>query len=201
LSLVGGKGPILMVLVSLVGYPFYKTLTPRLFLTGLGVLCAVVGVGVFIYGILSGDYHVIGLLGGLRGFMHDPLGRGVGIGGNLSHLALVDTNFKFFESYGADFALESAFGVMLYQIGIGALVFFAFYWQVWKSAWRAIRAMPEEPRLVVLPVALAVLFVNGFFQEEVLSPEGWGLMFLFAGLVIAWSWQRFLSGQAQKAPA
>jgi hypothetical protein len=33
---------------------------------------------------------------------------------------------------------------------------------------------------VILPIALATLAVNGLFQEEALSPAGWGLLLFIA---------------------
>jgi hypothetical protein len=189
--LVGAKGPLLMVFVALAAYPFYskRNHSPRWFLLALGGLLVAYVIIVFSYGLATEDYHVVGLMGGLRGFVQNPLGRGVGVGGNMSDLAATQTNFAFFQENGADFALESAFGVMLYQIGIFTAVFLLYYRQILIRVWAALRYFANEPRLIVIPVALAVLFVNGIFQEEALSPAGWGLWLLMSGLLIARHWR------------
>jgi hypothetical protein len=198
MTLVGAKGPLLMILVPLMAYPFYlRTSDIGFFVRWLTVIMIAYIVIVIYYGTVSGDYHIIGLLGGIKGFFKNPIGHGVGMGGNLSNLALTQANFDFFQNFGADFALESAIGVMLYQVGVGSLVFFAFYRQVTRTVWQAMRALPGEPRLVAVPIALSVLFVNGLFQEEALSPEGWGIMFLFVGLLISRYWYSLLPSEPE----
>jgi len=67
---------------------------------------------------------VLGLFAGLRDFLGNPLGQGLGIGGNLSSTS---TNLDWDRAQGAGAAavpVESAVGVMLYQMGIGSFVFF-----------------------------------------------------------------------------
>ena len=190
LLLIGAKGPLLMTLLALgLGLLYLKTRNRRWVLIGLSVILGLFVGGGIIYGIASEDYHVVGLLGGLNGFVHNPLGRGIGVGGSLSTLGMTRANFSLFQGYGADFALESGLGVMLYQIGIGAIAFFIFYWKLWKSVWDATGFFASEPRLIVIPVVLAFLFANSVFQEEVFSPTGWGLWLLLSGLLLARRWR------------
>jgi hypothetical protein len=85
-----------------------------------------------------------------------------------------------FENNDATFALESAVGVVLYQIGVGGLALVAFFVGTFKLLWRRAFGCPDEPKAVILPIALATLAVNGLFQEEALSPAGWGLLLFIA---------------------
>jgi len=194
--LIGAKGPLLKTLLSIALALFYgRTRNPRWVLMALGSFLGIFVITGVIYGIASEDYHVVGLLGGLHGFMENPLGHGVGSGGNMSSAGMT-ANFQLFQGYGADFALESGIGVMLYQIGIGAIAFFILYWKIWKSVWDATFFFATQPRLIVVPVVLAFLIFNGIFQEEVFSPVGWGLWLLFSGMILAWRWQ----GERGKLP-
>lgn len=143
------------------------------------------------YGLSVGDYHVIGLMGGIDGFLRNPLGHGIGVGGNLSSsITSTDMGVEWndFQRYGADQALESAVGVLMYQMGIGAAA-------VMYSLWIPFRATIGEFRRPVglVPIALAVVVVNGLFQEEAFSPYALALLTLFVGVL--------LGSTAQLAPA
>jgi hypothetical protein len=153
-----------------------------LFLCAFG---AALGVGyvVFVmwYGLSVGDYHVIGLMGGIDGFLRNPLGHGIGVGGNLSASVTstdVAVDWQEFQRYGAEQALESAIGVLLYQMGIGAVA-------VMSALWIPFRATVGKFRCAVgvIPIALAVVVVNGLFQEEAFSPYALALLTLFAGVL------------------
>jgi hypothetical protein len=190
LLLVGAKGPLIMTFVSIALATVYWLKPSRKTLLGMliasMVLYAFIGI---VYGIYTEDYHVVGFMGGVKGFLANPFGRGVGVGGNLSSMAQY-TDFGLFQGYGASFALESGFGVMIYQIGIGAAAFFLFYWRLWKNVWNATLVFSDQPRLIVLPCALALLLVNSIFQEEAFSPAGWGPLLLLSGLLLAHAWQK-----------
>ena len=190
LLMIGAKGPFLMLIFAVLLYYFYRMTRSRIWLLlALATVLALYFIIGIVYGLYTEDYHVVGFMGGVTGFLHNPIGHGIGVGGNLSKLAVQQSNFNLFQGYGADFALESAFGVMLYQIGIGAAVFILFFWTVWKAVWKAAQSYVTEPRLIVLPVALGFLFINGVFQEEALSPSGWGLWLLFSGFLLARYWK------------
>lgn len=191
--LVGAKGPMLLSFMSIVLALYYgQNLNKKRLLFILTTCLLLYLVGGLAYGIISSDYHVIGFMGGVHGFLRNPLGRGVGVGGNVSSLAIEKTDFTMFQNYGADFALESALGVMLFQMGIGTLVFLIFYWHVGKSVWKAVTVPGADPRLIVVPIALAFLSINSVFQEEALSPCGWGLWLLLGGLLLSNHWKRQL---------
>jgi hypothetical protein len=190
LALVGAKGPLLMAFLSValgLQYQFFRN-RRALLISLLTIMIGYIVVGLA-YGSYTEDYHVIGFWGGVKGFMSNPLGNGVGIGGNLSALGSQKVNFSLFQGYGASFALESGFGVMLYQIGICTGVFLLLYWRVWSNVWKATKYFATEPRLVALPCALGILLVNSIFQEEAFSPAGWGPLLMLSGLLLAKYWR------------
>jgi hypothetical protein len=181
LFLIGVKGAVVVL-----GATVFIWIVGRLFGGRvLAVFGAVAGVGYIVsvisYGLAAGDYHVIGLMGGIDGFLRDPLGHGIGVGGNLSSsvtAADLSTSWPEFQRYGADQALESAIGVLLYQMGIGAGV-------VLYALWIPFRATIAEFRRPagLIPIALAVCFANGFFQEEAFSPYALALLTVLAGVL------------------
>lgn len=137
---------------------------------------------VILYGLSVGDYHVIGLLAGLEGFLRNPLGYGIGVGGNLSAgITSTDltTDWMEFQRYGADQPLESAIGVLIYQMGVGAIAVLYAIWLPFKATIKEFR----RPAGLV-PLALAVVCINGLFQEEAFSPYSLALLTLFAGVLL-----------------
>jgi O-antigen ligase len=83
-----------------------------------------------------------------------------------------------------DGAVESAIGVLFYQMGIGALVPLGFYLAMGLKAWR----LYASSGLLTQGLAgfgIMVVLVNGIFQEEALfAPPALGLLLTLAGLVI-----------------
>ena len=187
LVMVGVKGALLLLLMSLALYAV-RALAGRTAAVAAGAVlaCAYVAFG-FTFGLAHGDFHVIGFLGGLKGFIAAPQGHGIGVGGNLSATGAVlkITDWEKFQKSGADFAMESAVGALLYQMGVGLLaVLYAF--------WRTVRAFPSAGPQArdarpadVVGIAAAMCMVNGVFQEEAYAPYGLGLLLLLAGLAIA----------------
>lgn len=135
-------------------------------------------------GLQIGDYHVIGLMGGLNGFLEKPLGRGLGVGGNLSE-SYFSIDWSAAQAAGTiDGAVESAIGVLLYQMGIAALVPLAFYFAMALKAWR-LYASSGYPTQGLAGFGVLVVLLNGLFQEEALfAPLALGLMLSLTGLVI-----------------
>ncbi len=135
-------------------------------------------------GLELGDFHAIGFLGGWRGFLSNPLGHGLGVGGNLSEAAakMPDwTGAGGMQSAGADFGLESAVGVLIYQMGIGSLAVFAVFFCLLKAA-PFLRHKPQGRDIWFL--ALATVIVNGVFQEEAYAPTAAGLIALVCAVVL-----------------
>jgi hypothetical protein len=135
-------------------------------------------------GLQIGDYHVIGLMGGLDGFVQRPFGRGLGIGGNLSD-SYFSIDWSAAQAAGTiDGAVESAIGVLLYQMGIAAFVPLAFYFVVALKAWR-LYASSGYLTQGLAGFGVMVVLLNGLFQEEALfAPLALGLMLSLTGLVI-----------------
>jgi hypothetical protein len=146
-------------------------------------LVVYVGAGIYI-GLQIGDYHVIGFMGGWNGFIQNPFGRGLGVGGNFSE-GFSSIDWSAAQHAGSvDGAVESAVGVLLYQMGIAALVPLAFYAVIAMKAWR-LYGSSGIPTQGLAAFGVAVVMVNGVFQEEALfAPPALGLFLCLAGLVL-----------------
>ena len=135
-------------------------------------------------GIAAQDYHVIGFIGGLKGFLANPLGRGIGIGGNLA-LDMSTIDWSRSQHLGhTDVAVESAVGVLLYQMGIcGAVVLGIFAWlavRLWGWHLRAGGRLYATGCFAVLAI-----MANGVFQEEaIFAPLALGIVMGLAGLLL-----------------
>jgi hypothetical protein len=135
-------------------------------------------------GIRAADYHVIGFIGGVRGFIANPLGRGIGAGGNLS-LSVSAFDWSRSQQLGhTDVALESAVGVLLYQMGVAALVVLGVLFWIVLLLWRQYR-LTGERLYAAAALGVSAITVNGVFQEEALfAPLALGVMGGFAGLML-----------------
>src|SRR5262249_26229433 len=79
----GVKGALIMTLFVIAGWIGTLVIGALWTLVG-GVIAVLVYAAIGIYvGLQIGDYHVIGFMGGLNGFIAWPFGRGLGVGGNL----------------------------------------------------------------------------------------------------------------------
>ena len=183
LFLAGVKGAAVLLLWSLSLSLLGCCCGPKvLAASGLALGSTYVGFAIW-FGLAAGDYHVIGLIGGVNGFLHNPLGHGIGVGGNLS----VDVTrsdltgqWDLNQRYGADVPLESAIGVMLYQMGVGVVAVAAVIWLAFAAGFRHIWRATN-----VIPLAIAIVTVNGLLQEEAFSPFAMGLLTIFAGVLSA----------------
>jgi hypothetical protein len=135
-------------------------------------------------GLQIGDYHVLGLMGGLNGFLEKPFGRGLGVGGNLSD-GYFSIDWSAAQQAGTtEGAVESAVGVLIYQMGIAALVPLGFHFAMALKAWRLYAASGYLTQGLA-GFGVMVVLLNGLFQEEALfAPLALGLMLSLAGLVI-----------------
>jgi hypothetical protein len=150
-----------------------------------GVLALLGYAGFAIYtGLQIGDYHVIGLMGGWNGFLNAPFGRGLGAGGNMAEdFSSIDWSAA--QQAGAvDGAVESSVGVLLYQMGIAALVPLGCYFAIAITTWR----LYAQSGLLTQGLAafgILVVLVNGLFQEEALfAPTAMGFLVCLSGLVL-----------------
>jgi hypothetical protein len=135
-------------------------------------------------GLQIGDYHVLGFMGGWHGFLDRPFGRGLGVGGNLSE-GFFAIDWSAAQQAGSiDGAAESAVGVLLYQMGIAALVPLGFYFAVALQTWRLYASSGILTQGLASFGVIVVLF-NGIFQEEAMfAPPALGLLLCLSGLVI-----------------
>ena len=183
LIMTNAKGPLVVMTIGVVFFLVARRRSDYLAFAGLLLTLAAYFLFVFWSGRDSGDYHVLGLMGGVNGFFNNPLGHTLAEGGNLSIQEFASLDWQRFQSQGAaDFAVESGVGVMLFQLGVAAAAAFAFYaWVVWTS-WRLFR-VTRAPALALATGALATHLVNGAFQEEAyFAPLALGLVLAFAGL-------------------
>ena len=184
LVLCGVKGPLILVVFVVLAWTATRLIGARL--TLVLTLLALIGYAAFAIrlGLQIGDYHVIGFMGGWHGFLERPFGRGLGVGGNLSD-SYFSIDWSAAQQAGTmDGAVESAIGVLLYQMGFAALLPIGFYFAVGLKAWR----LYASSALLMQGLAgfgIMVVLFNGIFQEEAMfAPPALGLLLSLAGLAI-----------------
>lgn len=184
--LIGVKGSAILFGATVLLYYVWRTTSSVRLLLSCGMVLSAVYVGYGIWsGQRSGDYHVIGFIGGVNGFLENPLGHGVGAGGNLSLGTLTATKWQEYQHSGAaNVGLESAVGVLIYQMGVGSAAIFAAFVTLLRAGpfgikWRRPKATD------LLFIGFGIGLVNGVFQEEAYSPYAVGLLALFCGVLVA----------------
>jgi hypothetical protein len=180
---IGSKGALILLL--LVGGTLALIACLRTFPLWpyVAVLCVYAGVGIWV-GINTQDYHVIGFIGGVRGFFANPFGHGIGVGGNLT-LSVSALDWSRSQMVGhTDVAVESATGVLLYQLGFAALLVLGVLGWVALRLWSLYRRTGDRLQAAAA-LAILTLLANGIFQEEALfAPLALGMVAAFAGLVL-----------------
>lgn len=181
LLVVGSKGAMFMVLVALMAGVMWRLFDPRVTAASVVGISVTWVVAAIAYGSTHGDYHVLGMIAGVKGFLHNPFGQGLGIGGNLSSTT-EHVNWEHAQRVGAtSVPMESAVGVMLYQMGIGSLAFFGFLAALAVSAYRLLVKTRDLDFLFSF-VAVVALSANAVLQEEAFySPLALGLCMLLTG--------------------
>jgi hypothetical protein len=188
--LEGAKGASLLLVLSFVVWMVWILTAnkPMVVICGAILVVAYVSFGL-IAGFQNGDYHVVGFMGGVHSLASTPFGHGMGVGGNMS--ALAAGGFKMdgpggFTKLGADFALESAVGVLFYQTGVASIFMFAvFIGLLYAAPFGELRGGRVVPvRRDILFFAIAMIMVNGIFQEEAYSPYAAGTIMLLCSVLI-----------------
>jgi hypothetical protein len=190
LVVIGSKGAMFMVVLALGVRLLQRPLGLRLTLFGV-LAIAVTWIGAAIaYGSTHGDYHVLGLIAGVRGFLGNPLGQGLGIGGNLSSTSF-NLDWDHAQAQGvAAVPVESAVGVMLYQMGIGSMAFFGFLAALAIGARRAL-LKTGNPEFLFAFVAIVTISANAVLQEEAFySPLALGFCLLLVGTAFGTHWRQ-----------
>jgi len=189
LLVIGSKGATFMLIVALGARLMFRPGRAELTLMAVVVLSGVWTVAAIAFGATHGDYHVLGLIAGVREFLHNPLGQGLGIGGNLSSTSL---NLDWDRAQGegvASIPVESAIGVMLYQMGIGSIVFFSFLVALAVSARRQLLAT-GDPDFLFAFVTIVTITSNAVLQEEAFfSPLALGFCLLLVGVSFGTRWR------------
>ena len=182
LLFVGSKGALTLLIFTAVGVAATRLFSAgRVMASLLALEAAFLSFAIY-SGLQNGDYHVLGLMGGLNGFMANPAGHGLGAGGNFSpEFSVVD--WQEAQHAGATLAaVESSFGVILNQLGVMAFVVLGFYALLARAAWRVFLATRADV-FAASAFAIVVSLANGVLQEEaVFSPLALSLIVLAASL-------------------
>jgi hypothetical protein len=184
LLLVGSKGALVMVMLTVCGFIASRFIRGRGFLWLFAACLAAYAVIGVVIGLQATDWHVIGFLGGIKGFFHNPFGHGLGAGGNL-RLDTTQIDWERSQRLGeTDVGVESAVGVLLYQMGIaGIAVLLAVLWIGWRL-W-SLYTRSGDRLTGIAALGLFTIVVNGIFQEEALfAPLALGTMMALAGLLL-----------------
>jgi hypothetical protein len=181
---IGSKGAVIALVLVIVGCSAGGYLRrPVLMGAFVVVVAAYVGAALVI-GMQIGDYHVLGFWGGVNGFLQNPIGHGLGAGGNLS-AATTRIDWSHAQQVGATGrAVESAVGVLLFQMGVASVVVLGGYAVIARASWRAAAAAQEHTSRVAA-FGILVLLGNAVLQEEALfAPLAMGSFVIAAALRI-----------------
>jgi hypothetical protein len=181
---VGAKGALVLFFLFTLMYVGTRIIRPRqLLLPFVGMLLVYV-VGTTILGIRSQDYHVLGLMSGLREFVSNPAGHGLGSGGVVSAQGQT-VDWQAAQASGATTVpVESTVGVLLYQMGIAAFAIFGAVLALGRRCWTYF--LQTRSSLFVFGfVSTSVITANAFFQEEAyFAPLSLGLCMLLVGALL-----------------
>ncbi len=196
LLVVGSKGALIVTVLvtsAIAALPYLRGRAPLWIFMAVLAIYAAAGI---MTGIQVQDYHVIGFVGGVIGLMNNPIGRGIGVGGNLAvDAATIDWSRS--QQLGQiDPVVESAVGVLFYQMGIFAVVLLAVL--VWLAVKLWGLYMGSRDRLFAAGAfSLLTVTVNGIFQEEALfSPLAIGVVVALAGLLLGRAYRTMPAGAA-----
>lgn len=181
---VGSKGALAvltMVLLSLLVVRVFKPASARLVIVSILLLYLA---GTLVLGLRGGDYHVLGLISGLREFVTGPWGHGIGEGGVTSSIGLSIDWESAQENGFTSIPVESTVGVLLYQMGVAAFAVFALVLAIGHRSWKAF-TIYRRPEFLFGAVATWTITVNAFFQEEAyFAPLALGTALILIGTTL-----------------
>jgi hypothetical protein len=148
-----------IILFSYVVFLRTKSLIAAIAVATLGMLGGVM-LTMYVYTLVP-DPHVSGLLGGIRAFVDAPFGAGLGAGGNLGSIVM-NWEVKVSETVIAGY--ESAYGVLVHQMGIFAAFFVFLHFSTVREILSQSRSMGALAAISVIVFQVPLLF-----QEEALS--------------------------------
>lgn len=184
LLFANAKGAVILLIFVSAAWMVARVFGAKFGFGVLSVMLIMYIVAGILVGLAIGDFHVLGFMGGVYNFLGNPFGHGLGAGGNLS------TNFSTLDwsDYQAagrtPIAIESAIGVMMYQMGFAAFVYVGTcIWIAWKTV--SLGARTGHSLHIAAGFALLTVLVNGIFQEEaIFSPSGIGLIMALNGMIL-----------------
>ncbi|TIV70209.1 MAG: hypothetical protein E5V89_15590 [Mesorhizobium sp.] len=199
LLVIGSKGATFMLFVAIAARLIYRPSRAGLTLLAVMALAVVWTTAAIAYGATHGDYHVLGLIAGMRDFLANPLGQGLGLGGNLSSTS-INLNWQSAQAEGAaSVPVESAVGVMLYQMGVGSLVFFGFLAAL-AVALRRQLIQTGDPDFLFGFVGVVTISANAVLQEEAIySPLALAFCLLLVGVSLGTRWRTAAAARAEAA--
>lgn len=184
LVIIGSKGAVVLVVFVLTALGVERMFGARAAFVTLSLILVAYVATAIVVGLAIGDYHVLGFFGGLDGFKGNPAGHGLGGGGNLNGLVSREQWDRAQIVGQTQVAVESAVGVLLYQMGVAACALFAFNFWLVERAWHFCSRYGGS-LLVMSGAGLMTLTANGVVQEEALfSPLAIGFMMILTGLAI-----------------
>jgi hypothetical protein len=184
LLVIGSKGALIftvLVTLALAALPYLRA--NAALWSYLAVLASYAVAGI-ITGIRMQDYHVIGFVGGVLGLMSNPIGRGIGVGGNLAVDSATIDWARSQQLGHVDPVVESAVGVLFYQMGVFAIIPLAILVWLTVKLW-GLYLRSHDRLFAAGAYAVMAVTVNGIFQEEALfAPLAIGIVVAFAGLLL-----------------
>lgn len=188
---VGSKGAIMVVMASIVMRVCLTLFGARVAISATALMLIGYTTLAIVIGYANRDYHVIGFVSGIRFFFDNPIGRGLGLGGNLSGTAMALIDWPRAQAQGyTDVPVESTLSVMLYQMGIATGAYYGWLFLIIRSCLR-LRG-DGFPALRFFPAAvISAIAANSVLQEEaVYSPLGLGFALLIVGLFMGTHFRR-----------
>ncbi len=184
LVLTSAKGPLILFLLVAASWLNFRLFGAKFaFLCHCLVLIAYAAVGIAL-GLRIGDYHVIGLMAGIEDFIANPIGRGIGAGGNLSPI-FNTIDWPAAQAAGrTPFPVESAVGVLISQLGVFAFAMIgAFIWIAWRVL--GVARVTGNDLQAAAAFALLTIAATGLFQEEAyFAPLALAMFMGLAGMIL-----------------
>lgn len=184
LIFANAKGALIVVVLVSFAWIAFKILGSRISFAGLSLVLLLYSVAGVLVGLNIGDFHVLGFMGGVHNFLQFPVGHGIGVGGNLS-TDFSKLDWPAYQALGrTPVAIESAVGVLLYQMGPAAFLLLGIYaWIAWLTG--KVASLTGLSIHAAASFALLTVLVNGIFQEEALfSPIALGLFVSLNGMIL-----------------
>ena len=182
--LASAKGSLIMLFLATCGLIARKLFGAMVALGGLFFVLVVYFLAGIVVGLDIGDFHVLGFMGGIFDFLSNPIGRGLGDGGNFT-TDFGKLDWPAYQAAGrTPFAIESAIGVLLRQMGVASFILLGTY--IWIAIQTFKVSLSSRINLhTVMSFALLIMIINGVFQEEALfSPLALGSVMMINGLIL-----------------